>query len=210
MTATTMPNTATTAAPAGTMPGVSGTPQTAGAGAGARSRRGLLIVAALVVIGLGVGAYLLLSGDDDSSKAGNGPAEVSAKQLRSFAADQSAPVYWAGTTTGFKLELTKSKRGNVYVRYLPDNVGIGDRRPIFTTIGSYPMANAFAVAQKAARQKGMTKQDVPGGGIAVLRKGGSKSVYLAYPGSNVLVEVYAAKPEDARRLALSGRVGPVR
>ena len=209
MTSTTMPHAADTAAPAGTMPSVSGTPHAAAPGQ-ARSRRGLAILAALVVVALGVVAYLLLSGGDDSKKVGNGPAEVSTEQLRSFAADQKAPVYWAGTTTGFKLELTKSRRGNVYVRYLPENVGVGDRRPIFTTIGSYPMSNAFAVAEKSARQKGMTKQDVPGGGIAVLRKGGAKSVYLAYPGSNVLVEVYAAKPEDARRLALSGRVGPVR
>src|SRR3712207_7820288 len=94
MTATTVPNTADSAAAAGTIPSVSGTPHAAGAAGNVRSRRGMAILAALVLVGLGVGAYLLLSGDDDSKSAGNSPTEVSAEQLRSFAVSQKAPVFW--------------------------------------------------------------------------------------------------------------------
>ena len=35
------------------------------------------------------------------------------------------------------------------------------------------------------------------------------SVYLAYPGENVQVEVYDPRPQRARRLAREGRVRPI-
>jgi len=160
-----------------------------------------------VAVAAAVGAYLFLGGDDGP---GSDPVEVSTQELRSFAESQPSAVYWAADTPGYKLELTKTDRGNVFVRYLPENVAVGDRRALYTTIGSYPMRDAFGVVAKSAKEEGRDRATVPGGGIAAVAEEGSRSVYLAYPGSDVLVEVYAAKPEDAERLALSGRVGPVR
>jgi len=48
-----------------------------------------------------------------------------------------------------------------------------------------------------------------GGGIAVQSARSPKSVYVAYPGSDVQVEVYDPSPERARRLALSDRLRPL-
>jgi hypothetical protein len=172
------------------------------------SRRVALI--GLVVVAAVVGVVLLLTLGGDETKLKTGVAtEVSAKELRAFARDQPRAVYWAGETPGFKLELTRTRGGNVYVRYLPEDVSVGDRRPIYTTIGSYPMNDAFAVATDAARERGASLTTAPGGGIVVVRRNRPKSAYVAFPGSNVLIEVYADRPDAARRLARSGRVGRV-
>ena len=165
---------------------------------------GLLALAAVVVL-----VVLLTRGGDDEEIQTGKATEVSAEELRSFARDSDRPVYWAGNTPGFKLELTKTRKGNVYVRYLPEDVAIGDRKAIYTTIGSYPINNAFTVATRAARERGATRSNAPGGGIVVVRRNRPRSAYIAYPGSNVLVEVYASEPDAAKRLAVSGRVGAV-
>lgn len=181
-----------------------------------RQRRGVsrgAVVAAIValaVLATIVLAIVLIAGDDKKEIENGKATEVSAKELRSFAKSSSHAVYWAGPTPGFKLELTKTSRGNVYVRYLPEDVAIGNRSALYTTLGSYPIGNAFAVATKAGQERGASKANAPGGGIAVARRNRPRSTYLAYPGGDVLVEVYAADAKQARALALSGRVGVVR
>jgi hypothetical protein len=173
------------------------------------SRRVLLV--ALVGVAATVAVVLLLTLGGDGTKVEKGkPTAVSARELRSFARDEPRAVYWAGETPGFKLELTRTRGGNVYVRYLPEDVPVGDRRPIYTTIGSYPIDDAFGVATRAARERGASLTSAPGGGIVVVRRNRPKSAYLAYPGSNVLIEVYAARADAARRLARSGGVVRVR
>jgi hypothetical protein len=160
--------------------------------------------AAVVAFALVVGF-----GDDESTSRGK-PREVTAAELRSFALSAEHPIYWAGTIPGLRLELTHTVRGHVFIRYLPDDVSIGSSRSIYTTIGSYPMKNAYGVARTAAAKPDATRRAAPGGGLAVWRRGQPRTVYVAYPGSQVLVEVYAANPSRARALALSGRVGPIR
>jgi hypothetical protein len=56
----------------------------------------------------------------------------------------------------------------------------------------------------------MQSRPAPGGGLATWSTERPSSVYLGFPGSNVLVEVYDPSPKRARELALSGRVGRVR
>lgn len=149
-------------------------------------------------------------GDDDESTSRGQPSEVTAGELRSFALSAKHPIYWAGTIPGFKFELTHTVRGHVFIRYLPEDVSIGSSRPIYTTIGSYPMRNAYGVARTAAAKPDATRRAAPGGGLAVWRRTQPRTVYVAYPGSDVLVEVYAANASRARALALSGQVGPIR
>ena len=169
-----------------------------------------MLVAAGIVAAAVVLAVVLLAGDDgDGEVVKTGVAtEFSTSELRSFARSQPRAVYWAGVTPGFKFELTRTRTGNVFVRYLPEGVAAGDKRDTFTTVGSYPVNDAFRVASRAAKQRGAVRADAPGGGIVVARAR-SRSAYLAYPGATVLVEVYASEPGAARRLALSGRVGPI-
>jgi hypothetical protein len=171
----------------------------------------VIAVVALSVAVATVGVVFLLRDDDTGDRAERRaePRIVSLQELREFAGSLPHPLYWAGTFPGFKLELTTSANGNIYVRYLPKDVAIGDRRPLFTTIGTYPMRNAFAALKKAGRQEGTVETPAAGGGIALSRRT-RPSVYLAYPGAEVLVEIYARGQGRAQELLQSGRVGPVR
>jgi hypothetical protein len=63
--------------------------------------------------------------------------------------------------------------------------------------------------------KGLAKQSdektisVPGGGIAVYSSSTPTNVYVAYPGSNLQIEVYDPSAERAQQLVTSGQVAAV-
>jgi hypothetical protein len=119
-------------------------------------------------------------------------------------------VYWAGPVPGFKLEVTKTSSGNVFVRYLPSDVPIGDMKPAYTTIGTYPRKHAYGAVLKAARGAGQVKKNATGGGVAVYNKKRKGNVYLAYRHSTYLIEIFAVSPRQAQQLALSGRIAPLK
>jgi hypothetical protein len=175
--------------------------------------RAVIALVALLVVAAALGVILLARVFDDGKDGGgersDEPRSVSIQELRAFAVSLPHPLYWAGTIPGFKLELTRSRDGNLYVRYLPKDVPTGDKRGVFTTIGTYPMRDAFGTVKRAARRKGAVESPAPGGGTAVSLKA-RPSVYLAYPGTEVLVEIYARRRGRAHELLRSGRVGPVR
>jgi hypothetical protein len=175
--------------------------------------RVVIALIALVAIAAALGVVLLArvldNGEGGGGERGNEPRSVSLQELRAFADSLSHPLYWAGSLPGFKLELTRSRDGNIYVRYLPNDVPTGDKRGLFTTIGTYPMRDAFGTVKRAGRREGAVETPAPGGGIAVSLQARS-SVYLAYPGTEVLVEIYARQPGRANELLRAGRVGPVR
>ena len=50
---------------------------------------------------------------------------------------------------------------------------------------------------------------VTGGGIAFYSKSAPTSVYVAYPGSNVQIEVYDPSAAQAAQLVTSGKIVPV-
>jgi len=134
-------------------------------------------------------------------------ALVSAEGLRTLAAAVGRPVYWAGEKRGFDFEATQTPEGRFYVRCLPEGVAAGSDR-LFLTVGTYQLADAFAVTQAAARRPGSVRLELPGG-IAFYSRERPTSVYLAYPGSEYQIEVYDPSPGRARRLVTSGRVRPV-
>lgn len=141
-------------------------------------------------------------------KAGE-PVQVSVDGLREAAAGAPQPIYWAGTRPGTRFELTRTRQGKSFVRYIPDGVEAGDKRPAFLTVATYPERHAYAVAEESSRGAGMYRESTPSGGLATWRGERPSSVYLAYPGTDHLVEVFSPNPEDARRLVLGGEVGPV-
>ena len=172
-----------------------------------------IAAAAVALAGLGLAAGLLIRGGESTPPAQPLRAtETSPEHLRSFAAAQRHAVYWAGMLPGRKLELTKNRRGDVFVRYLAPGASPGDRRAGFTTVGTYPLRlSAYEAATGAAKKKGMVSRKSRSGGIAVWNPRRPTSVYLAYPTSNhLLVEVYDPSPQRAQRLALSGEVASVR
>lgn len=178
----------------------------------AAKRRSVLFaaIAAVALAALGVAGGMWVRGEP-SSPPSVPAGETSPQELRSFAAAQGHAVYWAGVLPGRKLELTENRGGDVFVRYLAPDAPVGDRRAEFTTVATYPLrVGAYDVAMGAARKKGMASRKARGGGIAVWSRQRPTSVYLAYPTSNLLVEVYGPSAHKAQRLALSGDVTPVR
>ena len=171
-----------------------------------------LRLGALVALGLAtfLAGLLVLGGKNEPAAAPQSTVSgVSEAKLREFAASASNPVFWAGPRTGQTYELFRTDDGRVYVRYLPAGVKVGDPRPQFLTVGTYPLPNAFAAVKRISRAPGATAHRLAGGGLAVSNSG-SLSVYLSYPGAKYQIEVYTPSRDAARKLVLGGRVVPIR
>ncbi len=136
------------------------------------------------------------------------PASV--EQLKALAVSAGHPIYWAGTSAKDTYEVTKTRDGRVYIRYLPAGVPVGNRRPDYLTVGTYPLANAFALLKATAKKNNVQLIKLPGGGLAFVDKNHPTSVYLAYPSSNLEIEVYDPSSGRARQLVTSGQIAPVR
>jgi hypothetical protein len=171
-------------------------------------RRNVLLWSSLIILAAGsTAAGLVVLRGGDQSEAG-AAAAVSAATLTSFASSHDGSVYWVGPMAARKLELTSTSTGT-FVRYLPLSASIGGSARAIT-VGTYPMRNAYATAVGRAKTTQMTSREAAGGGLAVWSKARPTSVYLAFPGVPQLVEVYAPDADQARTLALSGRIRPVR
>ncbi len=159
---------------------------------------------------VGLGSWLLSRAGSDETTSERAPASAaSVGRLNEFAGTVGHPVYWAGAQPKFVYELSKTGDGRVYIRYLPPNAEVGDRTPNYLTVGTYPQRNAFATLRAtAAKQRARTIR-LPGGGLAFQDTNRPSSVYLAYPGSDYQVEVYAPSPGTARALVAAGRIKPV-
>ena len=179
-------------------------------GRGRRLRRLALVSMCLVVLvaAAAVAAFLVLDPFDRGEPGAGSPAAMSTEKLASFASSHDGPVYWAGPLASRKLEVTTTSVGT-FVRYLPLNAPVGDSARAIT-VGTYPLRNAYATAVSRAKTPAMTSRETSGGGLVVWSQKLPTSVYLAFPGVPQLVEVYAPDADDARTLALSGRIRPVR
>ncbi len=179
---------------------------------------------AIGIAALGVAAatlvYVLIGRDDglvtsvpDAVPADTRPAipaeAVTLQQLKSKAASQSRPLYWAGSRAGATYELTRSADGRTYVRYLTGGAIAGDPTADFVTVATYPQSDGFDAVTTAATNAGNTRIDLPAGGVAVTSREQPSSVYLSYPGADYQVEVYAPDATTAVDLVKSGKVKPV-
>lgn len=148
-------------------------------------------------------------GSGAPAKVVTGPVLVSAAELADTARTLGHPVYWAGPRDNWSYELTVTKSGRVYVRYLPRGAKAGDPRSSFLTVGTYPGADAYPNLKRVSTGPAVHSNLLPGGGLLVAPKALPKSVYLAYPKRGYQVEVYDATAGAARRLALNGLITPV-
>jgi hypothetical protein len=169
---------------------------------------GVVAVAVVVAIVL----WLVFRGGGASSSSavpsGGKPVRVSIKGLKTLAG-LGIPIYWAGERPGVTYELTKTADNRVFVRYLPAEAAIGSSKP-YLTIGTYPVRHAFAVTSKVAAGSSSVPVDIGKNGVAFSSHKSPDSVYLAYRGSNVQIEVYDPAPGRARALVESRRVTAVR
>lgn len=169
------------------------------------------IVAVAVLVALGV--WLLVRGGGGGATTTNGvsigPAAATQDRLRSLSIDEGHPIYWIGPMSGMTYELTRTSSGRIFVRYLPKGVPVGSQKADYTIVGTYPVPNATGVLQALAKKSGERRLSVPGGGIAVYSSSRPTNVYLAYPGSNLQIEVFDPSAERARKIVTSGQVVPV-
>jgi hypothetical protein len=154
------------------------------------------------------------SGDDNggTKAAGNavGPVAASEADIADLASENDQEIFWAGDQPGTTdLELTRTEKGNVYVRYLTGDAPIDTKKASFLTVGTYPFPKAFKALKNVASKPGAVTRNVDDGGLAVTNKDSPTSVYLAYPGQNFQVEVYDPDSERALDLVTSGDIQPV-
>ena len=170
-------------------------------------RVGLAVAVAVVI---GVVVWLVAGGSgSSSSKDSTKPHAATQAELTQLAAKLKHPIYWTGPKAGYTYELTQTEKGNVYVRYLPQGVQVGDQRADFVTVGTYPDANPMRSIATALKRKGTTRLSAPNGGVAVQDGAHPTSVYLGFPNSSLLLEIFAPNPTKARTIAKSGTVVPL-
>ncbi len=159
-----------------------------------------------------VAAILLVAGGDDGSGpvvSNTGPHFSSATELADLEGSLGHAVYWAGERPPAQIESKQEADGSIYLRYLPPGTAAGDARVTFLTVGTYPVADAQAAVQRAAAQAGVDVEAVASGGIVFPNPASEGSVYLAYPDSDLEIEVYDPSPGRAMELIRSGAIRPV-
>jgi hypothetical protein len=165
-----------------------------------------------MVVAAGLVIWLLLddSGSDEetaSRSPSNGAEVVSVATLQKTAA-QGTPIYWAGPPSGSELELSRPSPGRTYVRYLTGEAEAGDSRP-FLTVGSYLLPDPVAALRKLGNQPDGVLATAPRNGTVYFNRQSPTSIYLAYPGEQVEIEVFVPNFEQALQLVTSGRIVPV-
>lgn len=155
---------------------------------------------------------LLVRGDDDSGTTEAEPlarTAVSRAELAALAEEVGHPIYWAGPEKGDRLEVARNTEGETFLRYLTGGAAPGDRSERFLTIGTYPFPGAEARLEELAQDEGSLTNSTPDGGFVLTNESNPTSVYIAYPGIDLQIEVYDPDPERAFKVATSGDVVPV-
>ncbi len=180
-------------------------------------------IGAVVAIALAAAllVWLIVRGNEDSSSssttgqtttttaAAARPVAATPAALRALADEVRHPVYWVGPRQNRTYELTRTSNGRIFIRYLPPDAEVGNRKANYTIVGTYPVESAHEVLQKLSSQPGEKSAPAPGGGLAVYSTSSPSNVYVAYPGSDVQIEVFDPSAKRALRLVTSGRVAPV-
>jgi hypothetical protein len=154
---------------------------------------------------------------DDSNGSSTASAQVTAippvaatpDRLRELSVEAGRPIYWLGARENRTYELTRTPQDRIFVRYLPKGVAAGTREAKYTLVGTYPVDGAYGVLKELAKAGGESSFTAPKNGFAVYSTDHPTNIYLAYPGSDVQIEVYASSAEHARELISSGQVVPV-
>jgi hypothetical protein len=169
---------------------------------------GIVISAALVLVAI----VLASQGSGGSESAGAvdpSPHFVDAADLTALADSLGHPLYWAGERPPAQLEVSEEADGSVYLRYLPPGVEAGDPRPGFLTVGTYPVADAVGALRRTAAKAGVGLEHAPDGCVILVNPSSAGSVYLAYPGSDLQIEVYDPAPGRSLQLIRAGAIAPV-
>jgi hypothetical protein len=177
-------------------------------------------VGAVVALAFAAGliVWLLVRGGDSPTKpaqtaavetsVARPPAEASVARLRGVAEAVGHPIFWLGPKSGYTYELTQTRDGAIYIRYLPPGVDIGSDEP-YLTVATYPFPQALAAIRRIARGNEAGVIRLRGGGLAVVDGRYPRSIHLAYPQSDFQIEVFGSSPAQVRRLVASQKIVPI-
>lgn len=172
------------------------------------------MVAVALLIALVV--WLLVRGGGGDSGSGTpgsvtplAPVAATQGDIRQLSEQVGRPIYWLGPQSGKVYELQRTSQDRIYVRYLPPSAEIGTTQAAYSLVGTYPVHNAYSVLKSLGKNSGESTFTAPHGAIAVYSNSRPTNIYLAYPGSDVQIEVYDPDAAAARSLVSSGRVVPV-
>lgn len=151
---------------------------------------------------------MAIAGCGKDEKPTPGSRIVTESQLRAEAASTGYPIYWLGAIPGKQLEFTDRPDGRVFVRYLPEESAAGtkDKHP---TVGTYPMAKAYSVVKSISEKPGAKSPPVKGG-IAAVAAVKPESVFVAFKGQDLQIEVYDPNPSAALEAVTSGKLQQVK
>jgi hypothetical protein len=170
------------------------------------------VVAVAIAVALTV--WLIVRSGDSNGSAETPHVAIPAvaatpERLRELSVQAGRPIYWLGPAEDRTYELTRTANDRIYVRYLPTGTAIGTAEAKYSLVGTYPVDNAYDVLKELATTEGETSFTAPKGGFAVYSTARPTNMYLAYPGSDVQIEVYDPSAAHARELIASGQVVPV-
>lgn len=172
----------------------------------------LALVAAIVVWAIVASSGCGGGGDgntppQDTQAQGTPPVLLSASGLAELVRGTGQPIYWVGPRPDTMYEVQQTADGKAYVRYLPEGAEAGDDGS-YLTVGTYPMADAFAATDAAAASPGSVRIPVEGV-TAFYSESGANSAYIAFPDSPHQIEVWDPEPGTARQLVAGGKVKAV-
>ncbi len=174
-----------------------------------RRRRaiGIAISAVLVLIAV---VLVAVGGDggDEPEAVDTTPRLVDLDEIAAVEDSLGHPIYWAGERPPDQLELMQDTEGNVFLRYLPPGVEAGDQRSEFLTVGTYPFTDPVAGLESTATEGDTSLRTAADGASILVNPSSQGSVYLAYPGSELQIEVYDPEPGRALELIRSGEIEP--
>ena len=105
--------------------------------------------------------------------------------------------------------MTQTSNGSIYVRYLPPGEKVGVKTP-YLTVATYPFPGAYAAIKKVARQKGVKKIALAGGGLAEFSRGLAAKRPCGVPGRRLPGRGLRSDTRNGDRPRDHGSAGRVR
>jgi hypothetical protein len=172
------------------------------------NRRMTVLFTVLFTALIAATAVMLLQEDDPSLVVGE-PQVLSASQLSELA-ESTEPIYWLGEKGGREYEVTETASGHVYVRYPHGDGDAGDEQAELLTVGTYPSKDGVAALRRAVRNRSGAKLGrTDDGAVLLIDPGSPNNAHLAYPDTDIQVEIFSPDPGEALRFAARGDVRPV-
>jgi hypothetical protein len=172
------------------------------------------VLAVAVAAALVVWLVVVRDGSNDSSTESPQvtaipPVAATPDRLRELSVEAGRPIYWLGPQDDATYELTRTPNDRIFVRYLPADAPVGTTEAKYPLVGTYPVVNAYDVLKELAKAGGESSFTAPKNGFAVYSTEHPTNIYLAYPESDVQIEVFDPSAVHARELITSGQVVPV-